>query len=1112
MMKTTNKFLAMAMLLSGVAFTSCQDESEFNTVPIPVGDEVMFGASAYFENGDFDGKTKTIYGNIHEGENGKKYVALNWVKGDKIEIVCPQDPSGTGQAVYIIADGVEGGIDEGYVGEETDGNSYSNMLKKEDESGLKWGEGYEGTLNGSQTEGLHDFYALYPSRSSFKEDNHEGNIKIETEGKGHDAVVKVTGTMPVAQNPSQKLTKIAKNGDTPAHYIVQPDMRYAYMVAKTTVSRYRPADEKEAPIKLEFTPLVTALQFDITGGVVAMDQYSDVKEVTIMQVSLASKSGKSICGNFTYNYTTGECVTSNTGTEGFNRITMDLTDNGVGGATLAKDEFCDVTFFLLPTAEMTSGDLQLTIMYEVNGNVQYKVATIGRDLEAKKKYYFKDLVMPPIQENISGSSWFGALDDPIYMQQVSLPIAGSAFSNLSTEVGSEVSGEPEISYTRQQVKDYKTLWDMGVRGFEFITQSTGNSSAANIGDLHFVCGETVLQNSETFETAFDYLAKFIADNKTYPDYKDECLILICRYHAVDDGYSPERYVNNVLDFLEEKVGNNTYGLTADHFVNFSQEGLTVGDVKGKICIIIRPGDDDYMKWIYNTGKIEHGSTSDISLTGDFASNVLLVQNWGSAFDRWDLRYSGNFAAAATWNNEISGGKDNFEDYLFAITNSQETAPSESDFKADRPNPAEIFSLARTATGTSLTPMIQEWQRVIPTQLDDQIICTYNEANTQNANSGNYLWVRWPESYTERTKAIDYTFQQSVAERGKTSANMFINTLSGYYATKRHMDSMEPFMKTFYSGGTTTTTTGPAGYNTTVGNLKFDGTKYYFYLPHRQLYLGGSIESSSEESSSSDMYDNNNYNGDEHVWTLNGTASGFTMKNGKDLYLAYDGTKGNISTGDYYYLTRDESKAVSLVYENGSYTITNYWGTETVTITCIRRADASGRWMNPRDTGDYPLMEWNSLDANCQVQILEQVTTTSTSGAIEITPQGQGKGGNFAELAVDMNTYVYNKLVNKEYGVGPYGLVVMDYIGASAEEFATHGGQEYSTAEERKAAATASTALIRLIYMNNFAFELQRKETTGEEGGDNDGDENESTNQGASVSFSNNPADASGKIY
>lgn len=1091
-MKTTNKFLAMAMLLSGVVFTSCQDESEFNTVPIPVGDEVMFGASAYFENGDFDGKTRTIYGNIHEGENGKKYIALNWVKGDKIEIVCPQDASGTKQAVYIIADGVEGGIDEGYVGEETDGNSYSNMLKKEDESGLRWGEGYTGTLNGSQTEGLHDFYALYPSRSSFKEDGHEGNIQIETEGTGQDAVVKVTGTMPVAQNPSQSLEKIAANGDTLAHYIVQPDMRYAYMVAKTTVSRYRPADEEEAPIKLEFTPLVTALQFDITGGLVAMDQYPTVKEVTIMQVSLASKSGKSICGNFTYNYSTGECVTSNTGTEGFNRITMDLTDNGVGGATLAKDEFCDVTFFLLPTAEMTSGDLQLTIMYEINGNVQYKVATIGRDLDAKKKYYFKDLVMPPIQTNISGSSWFGALDDPIYMQQVSLPIAGSAFSDLSTDVGSEVSGEPNISYTRQQVKDYQTLWDMGVRGFEFITQSTGNSSAENIGDLHFVCGETVLQNSDTFEEAFDYLAKFIADNETYPDYKDECLILICRYHAVDDGYSPERYVNNVLDFLEEKVGKNNYGLTADHFVDFGQEGLTVGDVKGKICIIIRPGDDDYMTWL--TGN----KTSAIELTGELASKVLLVQNWGSAFDRWDLRYGSNFAAEATWNDAISGGKDNFEDYLFAFSNSQTTAPSESSFKADRPVPAETFSLARTATGTSLTPMIQEWQRVIPKELDDQNICVYNttgEYNDRNkSEDGYYLWVRWPESYTERTKAIDYTFQQSVAERGKTSANMFINTLSGYYSTKRHVDSLEPFM---YSFTQTLNATSSLAYTPDTQTLSptMDGeTKYYVkFINLTNTYLGNS-DADGDAATLSTSTESESLH-----WTFEGTVDDFVMQNHTgELYLAYN-------TNGYYYTTSSESNAVHLKLIDGT----------TDGTKAIQRVGQDVDCMNPQPYSSYSqkVREWEN-DGGCRIVFytVKEDYVSVGGNTVTCTPEGQGKGGNFAELAVDMNTYVYNKLVNKEYGVGPYGLVVMDYIGASAEEFATHGGREYSTAEEREAAATASTALIRLIYMNNFAFELQRKETTGGEGGDNNGDENESTTQGASVSFSNNPADASGEIY
>lgn len=1095
-MKSSNILGIASLIIAGALVTSCQDDNIVKTIPIAVGDEISFSASASFEKGSLNDKTRTEYGNISQDGNS---VALNWVKGDKVEIVCPQDHSGSKQAVYVIADGIDGGIDEGYEDEETDGNSYTSMLKKESESNLVWGEGYTGTLNGVETKGLHDFYALYPSRSSFSESVNEGNISIEIEGTGPDAVVKVTGTMPVAQNPIQQLTKIEAADGVPAHYIVQPDMRYAYMVAKkTTVSRYRPEDETEAPIQLKFTPLVTALQFDITGGLVDMDAHPEVKEVTIMQISLSSASGKSICGNFTYNYSTGECITSNTGTEGFNRITMDLTQNGVGGATLAKDEFCDVTFFLLPTAELKAGDLKLTIIYEVNGNVQYKVATIGRDLTATKKYYFKDLVLPPIEQNISGSSWFGALDNPIYMQQISFAIAGSAFSYMSSDTGSE-NGEASISYTRQQVKDYKTLWNMGVRGFEFVTQSTGDNYYQDIGDLQFVCGEEVLPYSETFEEAFDYLAEFIANNDKYPDYSNECLILICRYHAVDDLYNPARYVENVLDFLERKVSDNDYGLTADHFVNFSQEGLTVGDVKGKICIIIRPGDDDYTRWLYNDGKINIAKTSDIQLTGSMADKILLIQNWGSAFDRWDLRYSGNFAAEATWNNAIGGGKDNFEDYLFAIATSRTTPPSESSFKANRPEPAENFSLRRTATGTSLTPMIQEWQRVIPTQLGDQIICTYNSENDENVNDNNYLWVRWPESYTERTKAIDYTFRQSVAEKGTVSSNMFINTLSGYYATKRHMNSLEPFMKDFYSnGGTTTTTIGPASYNTEPDDLQFNGTtKYYINISTtRNHYLGGDTEGDSK------MYGGKgDYNGNEYVWTLTGTTDGFTMQNGAGLYLAYNGSANDINSGDYYYLTPNESEAVTLVYEESSY---NTYG--------LHRKGVKNRWMNPRDTGGHPLMEWTTLDENSIVYFYKQVSTTETSGAITITPFGQGSGGNFAELAVDMNTYVYNKLVNNEYGVGPYGLVVMDYIGASAEEFATHGGQEYSTAEEREAAATASTALIRLIYMNNFAFELQRKETTGGDDGKGEGGEDKPTTQDASVSFSNDPANPSGEIY
>lgn len=233
------------------------------------------------------------------------------------------------------------------------------------------------------------------------------------------------------------------------------------------------------------------------------------------------------------------------------------------------------------------------------------------------------------------------------------------------------------------------------------------------------------------------------------------------------------------------------------------------------------------------------------------------------------------------------------------------------------------------------------------------------------------------------------------------------------------------------------------------------------------------------------------------WTFEGTETNFVMKTGT-LYLAYN-------TNGYYYTTSSSTNAVHLKLIDGTTS-----GTK-----AIQRVGETSMCMNPQPytSESQKVREWTN-DGGCRIVFYTVKQDNVPVGGITVRcrPDDQGKGGNFAELAVDMNTYVYNKLVNKEYGVGPYGLVVMDYIGASAEEFATHGGQEYSTAEEREAAATASTALIRLIYMNNFAFELQRKETTGEEGGDNDGDENESTTQGASVSFSNNPADASGKIY
>ena len=81
----------------------------------------------------------------------------------------------------------------------------------------------------------------------------------------------------------------------------------------------------------------------------------------------------------------------------------------------------------------------------------------------------------------------------------------------------------------------------------------------------------------------------------------------------------------------------------------------------------------------------------------------------------------------------------------------------------------------------------------------------------------------------------------------------------------------------------------------------------------------------------------------------------------------------------------------------------------------------------------------------------------------------GKGGDFLGLANDLNSYTYNLLSAKPGSggesleqEGPWGLVVMDHIGAS----------------------TDSEKLVNLILQNNFKFILATKQdgTSGDEGG------------------------------
>ena len=101
---------------------------------------------------------------------------------------------------------------------------------------------------------------------------------------------------------------------------------------------------------------------------------------------------------------------------------------------------------------------------------------------------------------------------------------------------------------------------------------------------------------------------------------------------------------------------------------------------------------------------------------------------------------------------------------------------------------------------------------------------------------------------------------------------------------------------------------------------------------------------------------------------------------------------------------------------------------------------------------------------------KETWTTDYSGQ-KITPEGQGNGGNFAGLAADLNTYVYDKLTSDAYGVGPLGLVQIDFIGATQANFDKYDTDKYN--KDHAKAAVASQNLVSFIAMNNFRFPMKR---------------------------------------
>ena len=842
--------LAMALFVG-----ACDDElniGENNTNATPTtivpGGDIFFGASAKKKSAEKKDK-RTVYGDPFDSndDNQKDKIELNWVANDRVQIASPQSGGvANGVAEYSVAT-VTNNVD--------DYRSSAAKLQLESKAGLQW----KNVNPGAQ----YNFYAVYPSVEQLSKSipaSEKEKCKLTADGK-------LTGFLPNTQTVTLDTEK-----SKGYNYVFKPNMDYAYMVAAEEYfipqlnSNGEPlTEDQDVTIDLNFSSIVTALKFTINAGEISIGAENaaggKTTEITVTDLTLFSASGEELCGAFECDFSNLDFKTNNA-YSGFNQVTMDLGNEGC--KLSSKNGSITTTFFMLPiNGGYTNGDLKLIIHYYVDDVPQTMTATLGVDIPVSEMTYINNLTMKSLKTEVITSSWFQALNPNIYVSQVSIPVAGNVFASTTY-------GAPVNNY--QQNATLSDLWNMGVRGFEIVTQSTG-SLTGSLNECQVLAAEEFCTGSGayTFHTAFKELVGMLKQNPK------ETLIILASYMAKNDGYNPYAYVSNLFNYLDET--NSSLGLTSDDFAQLGPN-TTVGDIQGKIVIVVRPGDDE--RWGYEKATKKGGilgwqdvdnpaspySTSNLGLdkyptdgltnkiattklaNSPWYSKVMCVWDWGtSSYDVWDRRYGSEYSRAATFNdhaisNSITGitAKDQIEKYLYASNKEKIAVNTDRDefvWSGDaNDNNYNNYGAATTMPkagefnfehdlSTGGKAYVQEWMRVIPEGGVGE--CVANDGSrTSNYRS---LWVKWPSSIGEKKTAIKTLFEKSVLTKGQGSDaenKLFINVLSGYYADNGINVSIYPFKQT-YSAANGDFTLSNMGKGGNFQGLAYDLNTYVYNL-------------------------------------------------------------------------------------------------------------------------------------------------------------------------------------------------------------------------------------------------------------------------------------------
>ena len=756
-MKRNYKYFAL-VCASILTFGGCVEENLNIVTPAEVGDEIIFGARAGFENGDPD--TKTIYSGVEYTYNGKKFERIDWLTKqmsgegtdydwyDMIEIHSPEAINGPTAHYEVNEDGNTPGADtQNQNG--THLKDYAYLLRSGN-SGLQWGEGSTVTDDNGTTTGVHHFYAMYPSHKLF-----EGKDNTLYQGIKMDGTI-LTGIVPAAQAPE----RIEEDGN--GNYVAVPNMKYAYMAARTTASR------NDGNVALTFVPIVTAveIELELSGDFLPEGSTGDVVPVSIGEIQV---QGSGIAGTFTANLATeGEnpwskdnayptCINSENGT---NSIQISMFNDGQA-LKLENGQTLTFTVFLRPGASVSD----LTVRISPTG-ASYVSKKIQKTINPKVKTRIKNLYLPVQGVSIDAGNWMDQLDPNTELKRLSLPGTGGSFSYLYSDDDSGYYRSQNLEMTLE------AQWNLGIRAFEIVSDRSQTSrrvggwlsgyyvyTPSSLALEKITCNKQEV--NKTIGDAVDEIHGLVSAEGS-----NECAVIIFTYQP--ESSTIERNAEMYASSLEKWYSSLAY---KDDFVKYTPS-VKLGDVAGKILVFVRLNQRNEIssKTLRKDSDIEEYYTDDFTKAAKVLENCpfVLIDGCGTAKDKWGARgYMINGNTAPDISNYSTAG--NYMEYFMTdgiIDPSSHTTITKVDnnfeYKTEDPN---------------VLCWYQEWARVIDKDI------TLSEKQWVDGQNRQTYSISWFESYSEKLNNIQDTFIAAISDLPEYANHLFVNSLCGYLATE-----------------------------------------------------------------------------------------------------------------------------------------------------------------------------------------------------------------------------------------------------------------------------------------------------------------------------------------